>query len=565
MSGNNNIKNKFENFEPEIDQDLIDASWEKFKIKNEKDLFVETEKKKNRKGFFFFLLAIIAVGSLYLLLPIDNNFSGENKKESSEITAINTISNKKTNNNNPNQVNTNNNTNFQFQDASSLNESSSAIKESKSEKTYELKKKNNPLKTSIKKKQLKNLAKSNSITQTKINNTENESSEELMTKNNENSEAIVTTKPNLKKLVAKKTISKEKLPEQNFNNQNKEQELLMNNNLINKNEELSVNQTVKSEKKSADLTNNLTQKEIINPVYLIEKIDIFDLTEKLESKEINPIPLLFKIPIDSSIKREAFKPLLYIDIFGGTNTSFSSINNNLNDNIKKSSHTNFSAGANFNYYLLKKTSFSAQYIFNSNSFKEENRDLNLVLVTQTTNNYKNIVGSDTTFLLDTTSNYVKYNKNTTLKSQQSNNFALGFGQQIMQVKKISIEGSICINLKQSKYIYETKATLESDTITRTSTPISVFSGSIPPYHYYNNDIPYYYPTGNIPIETKYRLSIGIIPSISAHYELNRNLKLFLKAAYIYDLSGKEISVLDKTFNIRENNLLFNFGLRFLVK
>lgn len=537
-----NMKDRFSDFEPEIDENTIDQNWQKLKGKLPK------EDGNSKKGFLYFSIAL----TLFILgSVIVYYFHLTNQNQSSDKLISNNTSTKQ-----------------------SINSISiDTLEISNPTKTLDKTKSNtnniNHTQTSIITKENNKITKSNTSTFNYSAPAEKIKSSIIDTKSTRN-------KVKNEQLTNNTTSGSDKsgiLLDQSNENSVKNNHFKKNQNLQH---DQSKNKVNNSQLKSLEFTqsdylkdsSDYIQKEIINSnstVLLNNDFTIIYL----------PIIEYYLLPIDTHIHelKEPFAILTNTDnattdsikknkfsyeLFTGTNWTQSKISSSLNNENTdlKNSKLEYSFGGALNYNLSPKIMVQGQFTFNQNIINFDKNITEKVLVSNQTRVIYN--PSDSANYKDTLVKYFNYNHHYNLKSMYCYNFGLGFGYTLLKKKKLFIDASVLVNLKLSKYNSERISYLETDTN-------QYISNS-----YVTNDTINYGNTVNIAytakeisnsVKNSSVFSMGIMPGITLGYKINDKVALIIRPSYYIDLTNGKTNIDDLKMRITQNNLFIHFGIK----
>lgn len=532
-----NLKDRFDNFEPEVDETRIEQNWQKLKEQ------MPEGKKDPKKGFFYLFLSlgfILAIGIGVVIYFIatnqqnsSDNFITDTAISKKSIDQVNSNDQKSNANSNEQKITSHN----QNVSNDNINQSSDDVINSNlqtNQNKFDQNKKTIGIQGSTSAKQLSresnlsNISKENNV----VSATSNYSFDSKI-KNTDEKKTIseeITTKGD-------PTISKSNP----IKNSSKTQIL--------NTDQLSGNETKNEQKELAqfDETEVLPENMIIHSIYSLSKDSFYP--------EIYGVTIKYTDPANTDKKAKKIS----IEILAGPSFTSSKMINNLNDSsyTEKYSTIGFSGNLGINYEITPRFKISTQYFYNKVSFNSA------IDNTHTIDFYRSInqtnTPPDTVSYLDTTKKYFEYNSNYSLKSLNSHLFGLGLNYHIIDFKKLFFDAGIAFNVKMSSYNYEKIGKMNTDTLTYQSQTYTVQDTT-------NFNQTSYFPVSNYPdinhsVKNDFKYSFGVTPNIVFGYNVNQRLSLLLKGSYYFDLGENKIDNEELLMRIKQNSIFLHFGVR----
>lgn len=585
----NNLKDRFSNFEPEIDESSINLNWQKFKEK----LPLVADAKSKKADFFkwSFLLLFAGIISTALIIfyftnsqkPTDyltteahqftksqnpSNYSETethqspipnlNKNNDSNVTTIsdrtNSLNSSNTNNekkssplatkpiftepvNETNNVVINSQKETAAKGQSSLNPSDN--KTSAVQKSTIIKKKKNSLNSIATNKSNSEYTNINvphkQSTNTTINIATSKSINKSATNNSESSTINSTPKQS-----TNTTINSD------IGNSNDESTTTNLNSHPTHNNEL-IKESFNSS--NHNLANDLYPNDKIEPIHR------FILPKDTHSIDISTSIIQVKEEDDA----KPSKNKLSYELFLGANLAQNKIATTLNsqDSSLKNNKLGFSIGGALNYKLNRKLYVTGQFMFSENKITIEKNKTERIDIGYQTN--VAFIPANSGYSVDSTKKYFNYNHHYSLKSLYCYNYSLGLGYQILNKKKLFLDGSILMNLKVSKYNLEKTSHLNPDTI-------SYYSGVYPTMDTisktnYNNNARAGGPEIFNSVINYSNIHIGVLANLTFGYNITKKVALIIKPSYYFDITRDKVNISDLLIRINQNNLFIHFGVR----
>ena len=532
MSDNRNtLKNRFENFEPEVDETVIDKNWQTLSNK----LLTEKETKKGFGYWFGISLIVILLG----LSAVITTYTFGDKTTSS-------VSSKEKSNNNLND--------------------SSAIKP-----LTEIENEINHKAISSNNKQLKEdsdksdiLNKSN-ISEINGSNTHISDVTNIASDNSNYNKHTITSAD--KSSLANNTgIEKSKVTQtKEVVNGSSDSGLLNHSNQNLANESIKETEKDKFNSKYTKLSNpeqsqlqnsSITIKNEFTP---LTSIPVF-FNDSIQINEITSSIISSYTAAPTSNTTENKKHNFSLDISGGTALNQNTITQKFSGNsaVLNSKNINFSAGIGFNYHVSKKITTSIDYNYVSNNFNNSLTDNKNIGFNRYERNYKNV--GDTTFKKDVIEKQFRYNQSYNLASNQSHLIGLGLSYNLFNQSKWNIIPGITVHLKVNRFEYSKQALLNTkDTIIISS--VNQPSSDTSSYTTFNSYSTADYSVIDFKVKNDFKTSIGITPNVMFSYSINNRLNLFIKTSYYLDLSSNKIINNELENRIKQNILFAHFGVR----
>ncbi len=536
------LKDRFSDFEPEVTENAIDQNWQNIKGK----LSLEKASSKKRRFLFLGIYAIITFNIIAILSVLTfntNTPSLTSKKQShTNIHPNENITEQNHSEKHNALINTQQNIN---QNDSEQSDVDSLINKDilTSEKTSKNIEKSN---FSAKSTKNQSIIPINQQNKTVLNNSVNtiKNANNSKNQNDYNNGNNITNRENkenksnnfisqLLKINNKDSLQKDPQDIPNFNNDKNtlNNPIAPNNILNNENNQFFSNLII------PNITCNLPKDTLeYNIIY-------YPLTTNL-IEDYNP---------NSTTKNK-----LSLEILMGSAFSKNSILYKHDEILttNKTSIIGLSGSIGLNWQLSSKGTIHGQYIFNNNKFSSINEETNRIELYKYTSNYFST--PDSSFVTDTITKHLNYEKTYKLQSIVSHQFALGYSYRVIDFKKTFIEASVMFNVKQSKYNYERNTQL-SDTINYSS-PITISNDTIP------FTISTSYPSTDEK-ETLYSvknyssLSAGLLPALTFGCRISNKTDLILRGLYYIDLLDNKIHNQDLIMKIKQNTLFLHFGIR----
>ena len=563
-----NLKDRFSNFEPDIDDSVIEKKWQNL---NKIIITDNQSSKKNRflTPLFFGMLMIIPM--IFIL----NYYLNTNDliKVTTKQSIRNTQNQSSQNINNTPIINTESSNNKNIVLANTYNSKqiiSNTTKKNQSNNQLDLDHINNS------KTYLKNTTNSNKQTtnsnRIETNNSSHNNIQEVGTKYN-------ITKP----LRISGNVTNNKL--ENSNTENK----TVSNKQSNNNNILESKSTIHNNTKENYTKNNITEASVSNskknnPIqqsyasnsskintneqdeFIIENINsikISDLNFSTNNKEIInaeiiPLNSIFN---DSNSNSKVSK--FSIDISAGMcvnqnklTQSFASEKTNL-----KVTSIGYSGSLGINYKLNKSLFLLGEYNYAKNQYNNLITNDKAITVADYVSNYTVTTSSSSVaYQKDEIQKQFIYKQNYTTISKQNHTIGLGIGSRIISANKLYLEASIIGNLKISNYNYTKSASLNSDTLYVSNINLPSNDSIIHQYNttYSTTD----YGKINFQVLNENKINFGITTKLILGYKISTKTDVFLRASYNIDLNENTVTNDELITKIKQNILLIHFGLRF---
>lgn len=539
MSDNKHtLKNRFDNFEPEVDETVIDKNWQVL------SQHLSSDKATKRKFGFWFSISLIAV-----LLGV------------SAIIATYSL------------YNTNN---------SSSNSSAAAYQESKTEYTNLQNTNNNPSENEISNNTQTNIHSENSsstknaeVITTHSNSTDilkNSDSKKPSQQTVDNINIVAKTAKNSREVTSKSNLQNLSFSKKSNPINTKSTCISSNNQLLdntlkdltNKSEEETENENSVATKNNNVLNPALTSiqdeaKNIENNFMLLSSIPIF-FYDSIANHDIYASLNIISADNQTDNPAEIKHQKISIDIMGGAAFNQNKMTQNLNTTVigLNSKNLNFSGGIGINYHISDKLTASIDYNYASNKMSHSTADDKIIEVAKYTSNYQNI--SDSSYQKDVIEKQLNYKQSYSLSSNQSHLIGLGLSYNIINNSKWIIAPGISLHAKINRFSYSKQAALNTnDTINisflnQPSTDSTTYSSLVT------------YPTADYKsidytVKNDFKTSLGVSPSLMLGYNINNKIQTFIKASYYYDLKPNKITNNELEYKIKQNILFAHFGIR----
>lgn len=531
MSDNkNNLKNRFDNFEPEVDESRIEKNWQKIK-----DKLPQEESK--RKGFFLLsllLVGLFALGYLFCLLYNDSKTgaSGNNSilsKSNNNIKSDSSESKSTSNLNNTQQLNQGDSTRNSTESHQHSNYSSISTLENKNNASL-----NQP--SSSKPKQI-------------------ESNKSLLKESKKQTFSGVAKNADIKSFA---DDSKDIKRQNTFANGKDIKSVNLD--LFKSKNNNSVDGNITQQNNKEDL---LTETELSKIDFIIDYMKVitdYNLSRDTANKCVQNAILKSVGNETPTVNNSKLENRFGLDVFFGVNhaQTKTSVILNSSDSTFKTSNIGFSIGTALNYKFNKKLVVTGQIIINDNKLRFEKENETRIDIGIIKNSVFDTLASS--YQIDTSYKYFNYNHHYSLKSYVSFNFALGLTYLFINKGKYFLDASLLFNVKQSKYNLEKISHLNADTVFYTSNSFYQATDS-QAYSYNNNN-----PSANAP-ELHYEfknqsiINYGVMPSLTFGYNVNKRLSIIIKPSYYINLTKNDINLDDLIYKINQNNLFIHFGIK----
>lgn len=550
---NNNLKNRFDNFEPEVDESRIEQNWQKIKDK------LPEEKSNSKKGFFMLFLLIgfvIAIGTGILLYfnTSNHNDSTDNSNTNNTIAQKSTdqnISNNKegitdTNEQNLalNNLNTSTHDNTNPSSGDVIN-SDHQNKFDQTEKTINKQRSSNSNRSSIES-NLSDISKGD---------------KKALVMSNEYTDTENTTTLQ-KKIVSKQETSKGDVAIGNANSiSGKSKNKTLNTDQLSVDNAIgNISKTQNNDQLSGDEPTSKSSEvdELLETKVLPENMlsyPIYSLPKDSFYHDLSGVSIQYIEPIKTDEKTKKLSGELLV----GPLFTTSKLNNKLVDSsyTEKYSSIGFSGNIGINYAIKPRVMINAQYFYNQTAFNSSINNTNNIELYRSVN--QTYIPPDTVSYLDTTKKYFEYNSTYGLRALNSHQFGIGLNYRVMDFKKLFLETGLAFNIKQSRYNYEKIGKLNTDTFSYQSPTYTIQDTTN--FNQTSTSPVSNYPDIDHSVKKDFKYSFGLMPSISVGYNLNTRLSLLIKGSYYFDLGQNKINNEELLMKIKQNSLFLHFGVR----
>ena len=585
----NNLKDRFSNFEPEVDESSIDLNWQSFKEK----LPLVDDAKSKKVGFFKWSFLLLFTGiistaliifyftnsqkhSNYLVteaLPFSRSqnpsYYSETETHQSPILKLNrnnnsnvtTLSDKthllnssNTNNgkkssalaaepiftesvNEATNIVVNNQKETASKSESSLN--TSEYKTSAAQKSTIIKKKKNSL---------------NSIATTKIKSEPDNINVAQKQSANPIINSVISNGLN-KSTVTNSESTPINTPIKQFTN------TTVNSDISNSNNESTISNLA-----SRSTHNNGLVKETLdssslhlsNDSYPNDKIvPIYHFVLPKDTHFVDISTSIIQVKEEDDAKPSQNK--LSYELFLGANLAQNKISTTLNsqDSSLNNNKLGFSIGGALNYKLNRKLYITGQFMFAENKITIEKSKTERIDIGYQT--HVVFTPTNSAYSVDTTKKYFNYDHHYSLKSLYCYNYSLGLGYQILNKKKLFLDGSILMNLKLSKYNIEKTSHLNPDTISYYSSVYPTMDTTSKTN--YNNNAKASAPEVFNSVINYSNVHFGVLANLTLGYNVTEKVALIIKPSYYFDITRDKINISELLLKINQNNLFIHFGVR----
>lgn len=533
MSDNKHtLKNRFDNFEPEVDDAVIDQNWQKLNSK----LLAE---KETKKGFVFWLsisLLVLLIGLSAVIttqMLFDNESNSSLSEKKSDPTNLQSATTDETSTTSENKINhkdiahNNNETENNPNDLSNSNSNNASKNKITSQSSYSA---------------------------GNIKGDVSNSNQPKITNNNKSS------------IASNSSFQKTNTSPTKATNRSSDDDLLNHSNQKNFYEE-PIEKTQK-DKVNSNITNsthqtlNLPQNNdnnTENEYSYLRSIPVY-FNDSLQTNEITSSIISSYSDTSTNNTTENKKHHFSFDIYGGTALNqiktIQLINNN--STVLNSKNLNFSGGLSLNYHVSNKLISSLDYNYTSYNLSSSLDDNKTVGYSKYVRNYKNV--GDTTNKKDVIEKQFLYNQSFNLSSNQIHLIGLGLSYNILNKSKWNVTTGITVNCKINRFTYSKQANLNTtDTIIVASLNQSSSDTTI--YSSFVTNSTSDYKSLDYNVKNDFKTSIGITPNVMLGYSINNKLSLFIKASYYFDLSSNKIINKELENRIKQNILFAHFGVR----
>ena len=585
----NNLKDRFSNFEPEVDESSIDLNWQSFKEK----LPLVDDAKSKKVGFFKWSFLLLFTGiistaliifyftnsqkhSNYLVteaLPFSRSqnpsYYSETETHQSPILKLNrnnnsnvtTLSDKthllnSSNTNNgkkssalaaepiftePVNEATNVVVNSQKETASKSESSlnTSEYKTSAAQKSTIIKKKKNSL---------------NSIATTKIKSEPDNINVAQKQSANPIINSVISNGLN-KSTVTNSESTPINTPIKQFTN------TTVNSDISNSNNESTISNLASRSTHNNELvkeTLDSSSLHLSNDSYPNDKIvPIYHFVLPKDTHFVDISTSIIQVKEEDDAKPSQNK--LSYELFLGANLAQNKISTTLNsqDSSLNNNKLGFSIGGALNYKLNRKLYITGQFMFAENKITIEKSKTERIDIGYQT--HVVFTPTNSAYSVDTTKKYFNYDHHYSLKSLYCYNYSLGLGYQILNKKKLFLDGSILMNLKLSKYNIEKTSHLNPDTISYYSSVYPTMDTTSKTN--YNNNAKASAPEVFNSVINYSNVHFGVLANLTLGYNVTEKVALIIKPSYYFDITRDKINISELLLKINQNNLFIHFGVR----
>lgn len=262
---------------------------------------------------------------------------------------------------------------------------------------------------------------------------------------------------------------------------------------------------------------------------------------------LDPELVLYRIGRSDSLLPDNRKPSL--EFFSGFSNRSSLLQREHSKHAQQAE--GFSAGIAAIFPLKPKLYACGQFLVSYNPVRYlEETNANAILSRKVSLNTTSSINNS----MDTSVYYMPYTSTFELKSSTAYHLSGGVGYQLLNRGRISLDGTLLLNLTWMRFNYQ---------ISRVNSDTGVFVNTI-----HTPDAASFYASAEKsaspePVSShKQVLALGLNPSLSLVYQLNKKAGLVFKPGYVMQLSQNTLHVNNASYRLKDNNWFIALGLRY---